>query len=269
MWFSVRLLFYCMKKQSNYVYSSSFMFIPNLGLLFYRFLNFIGQQCNWDRRATDMTIRKIFALLVPVKANLVELKIDFECRTKKFQEKRMNFWGLVGGAPWYMGQSQFFDILWAVYISTSILKKAKISGYRNFANRTLVSRRFATGENPGVYRRNSTALSPIGEIPKDALAKVRWTFASCDESILTKNTYESNSQSNWRNSRGSIGDSRNPQNFDYKGIVLSTHFDENLSIIECFLRLRDIYQNHHFGTSRSVEKSGLRDKAGISLKYNM
>jgi len=75
-------------------------------------------------------------------------------------------------------------------------------GYRNFANRTLASRTFATGENPVVYWRNSTALSPIGEIPKDALAKVRWTFASCDESILTQNTYESNSQSNWRKYSG-------------------------------------------------------------------
>jgi hypothetical protein len=80
-------------------------------------------------------------------------------------------------------------------------------GYRNFANRILASRTFATGENPEVYWRDSTALSPIGEIPKDALAKVRWTFASCDGSILTQNTYEPNSQSNWRNSSRGVGES--------------------------------------------------------------
>ncbi len=75
-----------------------------------------------------------------------------------------------------------------------------MTGDRNFANRILASRMFATGENPGIYCRNSTALSSIGEIPKDALAKVQWTFASCDGSISTQNTYESNSESNWRNS---------------------------------------------------------------------
>ncbi len=54
--------------------------------------------------------------------------------------------------------------------------------------------------------RNSTALSPIGEIPKDTLAKVRWTFAGCDGPIFTRNTYESKSQSNWRNSSRSVGE---------------------------------------------------------------
>jgi len=79
-------------------------------------------------------------------------------------------------------------------------------GYRNFANRILASRTFATGENPEVYWRDSTALPPIGEIPKEALAKVRWTFASCDGSILTQNPYEPNSQSNWRNSSRGVGE---------------------------------------------------------------
>ncbi len=86
-------------------------------------------------------------------------------------------------------------------------RSGRKSGYRNFANRTLASGTFATGENPGVYWWNSTALSPIGEIPKDVLAKVRWTFASCDGSILTQNTYESNSQSNWPNSSRDVGES--------------------------------------------------------------
>ena len=41
----------------------------------------------------------------------------------------------------------------------------------------------------GVYWRKYDGLSPIGEIPGDVLAKVRWTFA------------------NWRNSRGCVGES--------------------------------------------------------------
>ncbi len=81
------------------------------------------------------------------------------------------------------------------------------SGYRNFANKTFANRTFATGENPEVYWRNSTRLSPIVEILQNMLAKVQWTFASCDESVITQNTYESNWQSNWRNSSGGVGES--------------------------------------------------------------
>jgi hypothetical protein len=64
-------------------------------------------------------------------------------------------------------------------------------GYWNFSNRTLISRTFATGENLEVYWQNSTALSPIGEIPEGLLAKVQWNFA-IGESL--------------------IGESRNPHN---------------------------------------------------------
>jgi len=119
-----------------------------------------------------------------------QLTIFFICLSQTFEEHQ--------DSHSIVNKDQFDNSIYSTYNKT---------GYRNFANRTLASRTFATGENPGVYWRNSTALSPIGEIPKDALAKVRWTFASCDESILTQNTYESNSQSNWQNSSRDVGES--------------------------------------------------------------
>jgi hypothetical protein len=86
-------------------------------------------------------------------------------------------------------------------------ESVKRKGYQNFANKTFANRTFATDENPEVYWRNSTRLSPIVEILQNMLAKVQWTFASCDESVITQNTYESNWQSDWRNSSGVVGGS--------------------------------------------------------------
>jgi hypothetical protein len=100
--------------------------------------------------------------------------------------------------------SFFISIWWYIQFS---FHYNNASGCRNFANKIFANWRFATGENPGVYWRKFTVLSPIGEIPKDALAKVQWTFASCDGSILTQYTHESNSQSNWRNSSRVVGES--------------------------------------------------------------
>ncbi len=64
-------------------------------------------------------------------------------------------------------------------------------GGGTFANKTFANRTFANGESPWVYWRKSTVLSPIGEIPGGALAKVQWTFASCHETILIQDGCQS------------------------------------------------------------------------------
>jgi hypothetical protein len=61
-----------------------------------------------------------------------------------------------------------------------------VAGDCNFANRILASMTFATGENPGIDWRNSAAFSPIGEIPKDALAKVQCQGGTIRQYDLTR-----------------------------------------------------------------------------------
>ncbi len=55
-----------------------------------------------------------------------------------------------------------------------------------------------------------TITSPIGFLPvgRLPLEKIHCTFANCNGSILTENTYESNSESNWRNSIRGADESR-------------------------------------------------------------
>jgi hypothetical protein len=77
-------------------------------------------------------------------------------------------------------------------ISKQLYKKKRSASKMangNFANKTFANRTFANGESPWVYWRKYSGLSPIGEIPGGALAKLQWTFA------------------NWRNSRGCVGES--------------------------------------------------------------
>ncbi len=46
-------------------------------------------------------------------------------------------------------------------------------GGGTFANKTFANKTFANGESPRTYWRKYGGLSPIGEIPSDALAKIQ------------------------------------------------------------------------------------------------